>query len=58
MGTVLVCIVLAVIVFFAIRSIWKSHKKGECAGGCAGCSQAGTCPAHQHHDAAGSKQKD
>ena len=23
--------------FFAARYTWRQHKKGECAGGCAGC---------------------
>ena len=47
MGSVIVVAVLAVVVFFAARSVWKNHKNGECPGGCAGCSNACNCYAHR-----------
>ena len=42
MGTAVVCIILAVIVFFAVRSIIKKRKSGGCSCGCSDCS---SCPA-------------
>lgn len=38
MGTFIVCALLAVAVFFAARHVYRQHKSGTCAGGCAGCS--------------------
>ena len=32
---------LALAVFFAVRYLWKQHKLGQCAGGCAGCHGCG-----------------
>lgn len=43
MGDIIVLAVLAVVVAAAIRSLWKDHKKGGCAGcshNCAGCTSA------------------
>lgn len=38
LGYVIVTAVLAVIVALAIRSLWKSHKKGgHCTGDCSRC---------------------
>lgn len=38
MTTMIIAAILAVIVFFAARSVYRQSKKGGCAGGCAGCS--------------------
>lgn len=45
MGTVVVLAVLAVIVYFAARSVIRDKKAGKCSGGCAGCSgcSGGSC---------------
>ena len=41
-GTIIVLVILAVIVFFAVRSIYKQKKNGSCCSGdcskCHGCS--------------------
>ena len=43
-GTVIVILILVLVVTLAIRSLWKSHKKG---GGCSGdCGSCGGC--HKH----------
>jgi len=55
LGNLIVIIILAVLVFFAARSIWRSHKSGGCAGcsgcgggSCAGCSGCGSfAPDHR-----------
>lgn len=41
MATAIVCIILAIIVFFAVRSIIKKRKSGGCGCGCSGCSGCG-----------------
>ena len=41
MATAIVCIILAIIVFFAVRSIIKKRKSGGCSCGCSGCSGCG-----------------
>lgn len=38
MGTFVVGAILAIIIFFAARSVYKNIKGGGCAGGCSGCS--------------------
>ena len=45
MGTVIVCIILAVILFFAALSLIKSKKSGGCGCGCSGCSGCTGCAA-------------
>ena len=46
LGNLIVIIILAVLVFFAARSIWRTHKSGGCSGcgggSCAGCSGCGS----------------
>ncbi len=41
-GTIIVLVILAVIVFFAVRSIYRKNKNGSCCNGdccnCHGCS--------------------
>ncbi len=44
LGSVLVIVVLAAVVFLAVRYVWRSHKRGTCVG-CSGCSScSGACP--------------
>ncbi len=46
LGTIVVIAILAVIVFFAVRSIVKDKKNGKsssCGGNCAGCAMGGSC---------------
>lgn len=45
-GTAVVLLILAVILFFSIRSMVRAKAKGRplCGGSCAGCSSVGTCP--------------
>ncbi len=38
MATVMVGIVLAVLVFFAVRKIYKDHLLGRCGGDCDSCA--------------------
>lgn len=51
LGEWVVGLVLALVVFLAIRSLWKGHKSGgHCGGscsGCAGCSGSGCCSVHR-----------
>ena len=44
-GTIVVGVVLAAIVFLAVRSIVKEKKKGQCSCGCncSSCAMSGTC---------------
>lgn len=44
-GTILVCLILAVVFGLLIRSLLRSKKEGKssCCGGCAGCAMAGHC---------------
>ncbi len=37
LGNVVVILILAVVVFFAARSVWKGRKRGGCDGDCARC---------------------
>ena len=46
MGNLIVGGIIAVAVVFALRSLWKNVKAGECPGGCAGCGRG--CPRGQH----------
>jgi len=41
-ATIIIGAVLAVIVFFAIRSVIKSRKSGGCSG-CADCAMSSAC---------------
>ena len=41
--TVLISLLIAVPLGFALRSVIRNLKQGNCAGGCAGCSMAGSC---------------
>ncbi|MGI6182237.1 MAG: FeoB-associated Cys-rich membrane protein [Agathobaculum sp.] len=38
-ATIVICILLAVAVFFAARTVRRQVKNGECPGGCAGCTR-------------------
>ena len=44
-GTVIVAALLLAVVFFAVRSIIVSRKKGKCTCGCdcGSCAMSGTC---------------
>lgn len=47
MSTVIVGLLVALLVFFAVRSVVRQSKSGGCSGcggGCAGCS--GSCGCH------------
>lgn len=41
-GSIVAGAIVALIIFFAVRSVIKSHKKGGCSCGCSSCS--GKCP--------------
>ena len=41
MGDVIIITVIAIAVFFILRSQIRKLRKGQCIGGCAGCS--GSC---------------
>lgn len=43
MADIIIITTLAVIVFFIVRSQLRKLRKGQCSGGCAGCS--GSCGA-------------
>ena len=45
MGTVIVCGILAVTIFFAALSLIKRKKNGGCGCGCSGCSGCTGCAA-------------
>ncbi len=41
-GDLIVILVLAVVVFFAVRSMWRQYKAGGCCdGNCGSCSGCG-----------------
>lgn len=43
-GTIVICLIIAVFVFVAIVSIIRNRKKGKsCSGGCDGCAYSGSC---------------
>lgn len=48
-GDILVLLILAVAVWFAVRYMWRESKKGGCAGcsGCSGCKPGSGCPNEQ-----------
>ena len=48
MATLIAVIALALIVFFAIRYIYKEKKKGTA---CIGCPYAGSCQRHKQGNA-------
>ncbi len=41
LSNIIVILILAVIIFLAVRSIWRNRRKGGCGYGCAGCT--GNC---------------
>lgn len=43
-GNLIVVLIVAGIVFLAVRAIWKNHKAGGCGGDCANCG--GSCSTH------------
>ncbi|MCI7125368.1 MAG: FeoB-associated Cys-rich membrane protein [Agathobaculum sp.] len=45
MATIIICLLLAAAVFFAVRTVCRQVKNGECPGGCAGC----TCHCDHKH---------
>nr|WP_302599884.1 FeoB-associated Cys-rich membrane protein [uncultured Cellulosilyticum sp.] len=49
MADFIVLIVLAVVVFFALRHVIKNKKVGGCGCGCSGCSQKSSCTTPQNH---------
>ena len=44
-ATIIAVIIIAAILFFAIRYIYKEKKKGNT---CIGCPYADSCPKHSH----------
>lgn len=50
--TAIVLLILAVLLFAALRSLKKSHDKGQCTGcaqdGCSGHEEGGACPSVAH----------
>ena len=48
-ATVIAVIVIAAILFFAVRYIYKEKKKGKA---CIGCPYADSCPKHRQNGAA------
>ena len=44
-GTILICLVLIVVVFFIVRSLLRQKKQGKssCGAGCAHCAMHGQC---------------
>ncbi|MBR0342833.1 MAG: FeoB-associated Cys-rich membrane protein [Oscillospiraceae bacterium] len=49
LGNLIVIAVLAIVVFFAARSVWRTHKSGGCSGcggNCSGCSGCHACEMH------------
>ena len=43
-GTIVICLIIAVFVFVAIVSIIRNRKKGKsCSCGCEGCAYSGSC---------------
>ena len=49
-ATIIAILVIAAILFFAIRYIYKEKKKGKA---CIGCPYADSCPKHRQNRAAG-----
>lgn len=49
MGTVIICVILCIVIFFSIKSMCKKHIKAKksggccCSCGCSGCSTAFKC---------------
>lgn len=49
LGNLIVLLVLATVVALAVRSLWRSHKRGgHCNGDCASC---GCCHGHERAEA-------
>lgn len=57
LGTILVCVVIAIVVVAAIRSLVKDKRKGKstCGNNCAHCAMAGKC--HPSQTSKGGKQQ-
>lgn len=49
-ATIIAIIVIAAILFFAVRYIYKEKKKGKA---CIGCPYADSCPRHRQNGASG-----
>lgn len=49
-ATIIAILVIAAILFFAIRYIYKEKKKGKA---CIGCPYADSCPKHRQNGTAG-----
>lgn len=47
MGDFLVIGVIVLVAGLAVRSLWKDHKKGGCAG-CSKCGSCGSCTGTAH----------
>lgn len=48
-GNLIVFLALAAVVALAVRSLWRSHRRGgHCGGGCASC---GRCHGHERAEA-------
>ncbi len=58
-GDILVLLILAAIVWFVMRYLWRESKKGGCAGcsGCSGCQPGSGCPNGQKQHGCVYKQK-
>ena len=52
METIAVILIVAVVLFFAARSIYRTvtGKASACSGGCAGCKLIGKCELPQKED--------
>lgn len=48
MKTVILIVIVAVIAFFALRSVFRmfTGKGSGCSCGCGGCKSEGSCPSH------------
>ncbi len=52
-ATIIICVILAAIVFFIIRSMVKDKKQGKssCGGNCGACPMGGCCHSLQPKEA-------
>ncbi len=48
-ATIVVCILLAACVCFAVRHIYKTRKSGGCGCGCSGCPSGASCSSNTTH---------
>ncbi len=51
LATILVCLLLALIVFFIVRGMIRDRRAGKssCGGNCAGCGICGKCGGTEAH---------